>query len=63
MAVSVVSMTTLDTAPLPLLTPVATQRVFVSPAACVAANLRRTLASAVLSSSVSPLTEYVATFP
>ena len=62
-AVSVVPVTTLETAPLPLLTPVATQRVFVRPAASVAANVMPTLPSAVLSSSVPPLTAYVATCP
>ena len=62
-AVSVVPMTTLETAPLPLLTPVASQRVLVRPAASVAANVMPTLPSAVLSWSVPALTAYVATRP
>ena len=56
-------MTTLETAPLPLLTLVATQRVSVRPAASVAANVMPTFPSAVLSSSELPLTVNVATRP
>ena len=55
-AVSVVPATTLETAPLPLLTPVATQRVLDKPTGSVAANVMPTLPSAVLSSSEPLLT-------
>src|SRR3954453_8990322 len=55
-AVTVVPATMLVTGALPLLTPAATQRVFDNPAGCVAENVRPTLPSAVLSSSLSPVT-------